>query len=447
MNEAPFPTQTTVPRTLPPPSMRGAPAPRVSRLRATLVICSGEGAVAEIVGACFSSAVVTAWGVELGASPVLLGVLWGLPYFGQLFQLPGAWVTARFGRKRVAVVMNALARQALLPIAALPFVDVSIDAKRTLLVALFALASLLSILGNNAWLAWMGDLVPARVRGRYFGQRTAMCTLVATVASLVVAASLDAGRARLRFGGVLAAVLVARSVFGVVATALMRRQHDPPGTPHFPALRDFALPVLDRAYRRLLTYRAVWGLATGLTASLSAVYLLQSLGMGFVGLAAYASIVAALRVVTTPMWGRMLDRAGGRPVLVACSFGAAASSFLWVFATAGHGWLIVVDAVLSGMLLGGQELAVFTMPLEVTPSWRRPLFVATSVMVGGVTYGLACVGGGALAASLSVRTLLVIAAVARMLAAATALRLEDPRRGATVPLARERPAASGRSPA
>ena len=184
MNEAPFPTQTTVPRTLPPPSMRGAPAPRVSRLRATLVTCSGEGAVAEIVGACFSSAVVTAWGVELGASPVLLGVLWGLPYFGQIFQLPGAWVTARFGRKRVAVVMNALARQALLPIAVLPFADLSIDAKRAILVALFALSSLLSILGNNAWLAWMGDLVPARVRGRYFGQRTAMCTLVATVASL-----------------------------------------------------------------------------------------------------------------------------------------------------------------------------------------------------------------------------------------------------------------------
>src|SRR5439155_14173889 len=114
MNEAPFPTQTTVPRSLAPPSMRGAPAPRVSRLRASLVACSGEGLVAEVVGACFGNAVVTAWGVELGASPLLFGALWGLPYFGQIFQLPGAWITSRFGRKRVAVVMNALARQALL---------------------------------------------------------------------------------------------------------------------------------------------------------------------------------------------------------------------------------------------------------------------------------------------------------------------------------------------
>ena len=79
MNEAPFPTQTTVPRTLPPPSMRGAPAPRVSRLRATLVICSGEGAVAEIVGACFSSAftsdlvfTATVWRAPTAGGPAVM---------------------------------------------------------------------------------------------------------------------------------------------------------------------------------------------------------------------------------------------------------------------------------------------------------------------------------------------------------------------------------------
>jgi MFS family permease len=424
MNEAPFPTQTTVPHSLPPPTTRGASTARVSLLRNSLQACSGEGLVAEVVGVCFGSTVVTAWGIELGASPLLLSVLWGLPYFGQAFQLPGAWVTSRFGRKRVAVAMNALARQALLPAAALPFVDLAVDAKRAVLVVLFALASLLSILGNNAWLAWMGDLVPARVRGRYFGRRTAMCTVAATIASLGVAWALDAGRAHRSFGAVLTALIVARSVLGFVTTMLMLRQHDPPGAPPAPELRDLTAPIVDRAYRGLLVYRAAWGTATGLTASLSALYLLQSLGLGFVGLAAYAAAVSALRVVTTPLWGRMLDRAGGRPVLVACSFGAAASSFLWVGATSGYIWMIAVDAVLSGMLLGGQELAVFTLPLAVAPSARRPLFVATNMMVGGLAYGLACISGGALAASFSVRTLLLLSAVARALAAATALRLE-----------------------
>ena len=422
MNEAPFPAQTTVPRTLSPPA-EIAPAPRVGRLRASLAACSREGVAAEALGACFGNAVLTAWALELGASSLLVGALWGLPYFGQIFQLPGAWITSRFGVKRTAVVFNAIARQVLLPIAALPFVPLGIDAKRAILVTLFALSSLFSTLGNNGWLAWMGELVPARVRGRYFGRRTAMCTATATLATFAVASALDAGRARHALGIVLASFIVARSVLGVLTTVLMQRQHEPRVATIAPTLRDSALPLLDRVYRGILVYRAAWGVATGLAASVSAIYLLESLGLGFVGIAGYGALVAALRVLSAPLWGRTLDRTGALRVLVGCSFGVAASSFFWVGATAGHPWMIALDAVLSGVLLGGQELAVFTLPLDAAPSARRPLFVASSVAVGGVAYGIACAAGGALAASTSARAVLLSSACARVLAAGTALLL------------------------
>jgi hypothetical protein len=428
MNEAPFPTQSVVSESLPPPPPpfdEGRRSP--SRLRASLAACSAEGLAAEVVGACFGGAVLTAWGVELGASPILLGVLWGLPHFGQVFQLPASWVTTYFGRKRVAVVMHAIARQITLPIAALPFVQMSIDAKRAILVTLFALSSLLSVLGHNAWLAWMGDLVPARVRGAYFGRRTAMCTAIATIASLAVASALDAGRVHALLGPVLGAVLVARSIAGALTTFLMLRQHDSTREERPPALADVALPMADPAYRKLLAYRAAWGVATGLTASIAAVFTLKALGLGFFGVAVYAAIVAVLRVITTPLWGRALDRVGGRPVLVACSFGAALSSLSWVGATTGAAWLIGVDALVCGLLLGGQELAVFTLPLAAAPSERRPLFAAASVMVGGVAYGLSSVAGGVLAGALSVRTLLLLSAACRMIATLLATRLEEPR--------------------
>lgn len=112
-------------------------------------------------------------------------------------------------------------------------------------------------------------------------------------------------------------------------------------------------------------------------------------------------------------------------MLVACSFGAALSSLAWVFATQGSAWLITVDAVVSGLLLGGQELAVFTLPLAAAPSGRRPLYAATSVMVGGVAYGVASVVAGALADVVPFRTILVAAAVWRLLAAVVATGIED----------------------
>ncbi|HVH45768.1 MAG TPA: MFS transporter [Labilithrix sp.] len=427
MNEAPLPTQSVLTRSLPPPPPFVDQTRGPSRLRTSLAACSAEGLAAEVVGACFGNAVVTAWGVAVGASPLLLGVLWGLPHFGQVFQLPASWVTSRFGRKRVAVVMHSLARQITLPIAVLPFVDASIDVKRAVLVTLFALSSLLSVIGHNAWLAWMGDLVPARVRGAYFGRRTAMCTAVATVASLAIAFALDAGRVHSVLGKVLAATIVGRSLAGAVTTVLMLQQHDPSGRNVTPALRDLTLPITDRAYRKLLAYRGAWGIATGLTASLSAVFTLRALGLGFFGVAMYAAVVAVLRVFTTPLWGRALDRAGARPVLVACTLGAALSTLAWVGATAGSAWLIAIDALVCGLLLGGQELAVFTLPLASAPSERRPVFAAASVMVGGVAYGLSSVAGGALAGSMSVRTLLVLSSACRLLATVLATRLEEPR--------------------
>jgi MFS family permease len=393
-------------------------------LRASLEACTAEGLAAEIVGACFGNAVLTAWAVELGASPLLLGVLWGLPYFGQVFQLPALWLTSHLGRKRTSVLTHALGRQVTLPIAVLPFVDVSVDVKRAVVVGLFALSSLLAVLGHNAWLAWMGELVPARMRGAYFGRRTALCTIVATLASLLIASALDAGRMHGILGVALAAILVVRSLAGAMTTFLMLRQHDPEAPTHIPRMRDFARPIADRAFRTLLGYRAAWGIATGIAASLSAIYMLRALGLGFMGVALYSAGIAVLRVVTTPLWGRALDRAGGRRVLIACSLGAALSSLAWVFATQGSAWLIALDALVSGLLLGGQELAVFTLPLSAAPSARRPLYAAASVMVGGVAYGGASVVAGALAECVPLRATLAAAVLWRVVATLVATGVE-----------------------
>ncbi len=424
VNEAPLPTQDTLRASLPPPAAAAPARP----LRASLEACTTEGLFAEVVGACFGNTVVAAWAVHLGVSSLLVGALWGLPHFGQVLQVPASWITCRYGRRRVAIVAHGLARQVTLPIAILPFLSVSTETKRAVLVALFALASLLAVVGHNAWLAWVGDLVPGRVRGAYFGRRSAICAVVATFASLAIAAALDVGRHEGTLGVVLAAILLARSAAGIVTTALMMRQHDPPGAGAPPRPRDLALPFADDAYRKLLVYRAGWGIATGLTGSVSAIYMLRALGLGFFGLASYTALVTALRVVTTPIWGRTLDRLGARPVLVACSFGIAASSIAWLGATAGHAWLLAIDAVASGLLVGGQELAVFTLPLAAAPSEHRPLFGAVNVMVGGVAFGLASVAGGALAASIALPTLLVLGTLLRGGAAWLAVGLHEPPR-------------------
>ena len=423
MNEAPLPTQDALRASLPPK------APAAARpLRASLRACTTEGLYAEVVGACLGNAVVAAWAVHLGVSSLLVGALWGLPHFGQVLQVPASWITCRFGRRRVAVVAHALARQVTLPIALLPFVSAPVSAKRTVLVVTIALASLLGVIGHNAWLAWVADLVPGRVRGLYFGRRSAMCAVVSTFTSLAIASALDVGRHGAMLGVVLAVLVVARSLAGLATTRLMLRQHEPPGGSAPPRIRDLRLPFEVEAFRRLLVYRAGWGVATGLTASVSAFYMLRSLGLGFCGRAASAALVPARRGVTTPAWGRALDRLGARHVLAVCSFGTAASSLAWLGATTGHAWVLAIDAVATGLLAGGQELAVFTLPIAASPSAHRPLFAGVNVALGGVAFGLASVLGGALEARVALPTLLLVGTALRFGGGWLALRLDAPPR-------------------
>src|SRR5437773_3764056 len=104
--------------------LRAAPAPNApeahplarSLLRRSLRACTSEGMLAEVVAACTSGAVLTAWALRLGAGALLAGVLVVLPQIAQLFHVPAAWTTARLGHRRATLLLVGAARQAYWPL-------------------------------------------------------------------------------------------------------------------------------------------------------------------------------------------------------------------------------------------------------------------------------------------------------------------------------------------
>lgn len=419
-----------------PPASKVRVEPAVRRLdvvRRSLRACTAEGALAEIVGACSGANVVTAWALQLGAGPALLGLMWGLPQMVQLLQLPGAWLTSRFGRRKVAIVAVGGSRQVGLALLLLPFLALGPSSGRIYVVSAFAMSAALGVLGHNAWLTWASDLVPARVRGRYFGRRTALCTLIGTVTAVVTGRLLDAFNARGQGVNGLLVLTAIAAVAGAISTAVMRLQHDPPGGPErVVAWRQLLLPFRDRAARRLLAVQGAWQGAVGLTASLTVLVMLKTLQVGFAGLSIYTAIIALMRVVSAPLWGRILDRRGARRILVTTSLGVAALSTIWLLAAPGRIWLVGVEAIGSGVLLGGHELALFTLPLAIAPRPSRAVYMAAFVMAAGIAFGVASMVGGALTAPLASpwaiwgrRALFGSAAIGRAAAGWLATRIEQ----------------------
>jgi MFS family permease len=370
---------------------REAHATPRARLRRSLGACTAEGIFAEVVNACAGGAVLTGWAIHLHASAFLTGLVVALPQLAQLVQIPAAWSTARLGHRRAAVALVAASRQAVLPLVALPFLPVSQRAGQVLLFTVAAVAAVLSILGNNAWVAWMAELVPRRVRGRYFGRRTALCTIAGAGAAALAGVLLDWAGPRGLTGAMLGALEACAAAGGVVTTVLMLRQHDPVRLAEraSPRLADALAPFRDPTVRGLLRYVFVWNLAVGIAGSFFALYMLQNLRMGFALVALHGTAVAASRVLSAPLWGRLIDRLGARPVLVSCAFGISALPLIWLFPTPAFLWPLVFDAVLAGVLWGGHNLAMFVLPLTATPRRGRPHHIAAISATAGFAFCVA----------------------------------------------------------
>ena len=299
---------------------------------------------------------------------------------------------------------------------------------------------MLAILGNNAWVSWMAELVPRRIRGRYFGRRTALCTIGGASTAAAAGLLLDWAKTHGGTGPMLAVLQLCACASGAATTFIMMRQHDPArrAPRPRPSLANALAPMRDPAVRGLLRYVVGWNLAVGTAGSFFALFMLKDLRMGFALVALQGAGVAASRVLAAPLWGRLIDRLGARPVLIACAFGVSAVPLIWLFPTPTFLWPLALDALLAGALWGGHNLATFVLPLTATPRVGRPHYIAAVATSGGLAFSLATVGGGALAQRLpemttllgrplhSLQILFALSAVLRFGAAFLALRIHEP---------------------
>ena len=383
---------------------------------------------------------LTAWALYLGASPFTIGLLVALPLAAQVLQVPGAWLTLAFGPKAVAIAAIGASRLLWLPMVALPFVGLPTETALHVLIGVVALAAVLGVIGNNAWTAWIGELVPGAIRGRFFSRRTVYISIASTVASLGAAGALDGLGARGWVGPTLGGLAAIACVAGVLSLYLLHRQHDP-ARAHAPERPDWR--VLIRVARApqawsFLRYLLSWNSAVALSASFFSLHMLVNLQTGFALAALHGVGVATVRIISAPLWGRAVDRLGARPVLVLCSFGIASVPAVWLFVTPAFLWPLALEAALAGALWGGHGIATMDLTVKLSPGPERPFYLAMFAAASGLGFAVAAAVAGLLASHLPARfellgetwanlhVLFLLSALARLVAAVPALRIQEP---------------------
>lgn len=399
------------------------------RLRRDLRFITSDGVLFSVhVG--LGETYLGAFALAIGASPIVAGLVASLPMVaGGVLQLIAPRILPLFPSYRSYVVLGAAMQSA----SFLPLIVAAL-ATSPPPILLFVCAAVYWAAGlatAPGWNAWMTQLVPARIRGAYFGRRQA-------VAQIGVLAGLTAGGLFLAAAGGdrrAFAILFAAACLGrVLSSYCLSRQSAPRGRPHPHGLRIRQL--LARAWRsrsrELIATILIVHFSVNLASPFFTPFFLVEREVSYGVFMALLAANFAGKIATYPLLGRIARRAGLRQLMAIGGLGIAPLPLLWPVMPIPY---IFGLQILAGMCWAAFELSVLLSFLDVSDDPERTSLLTTFQFLNSGVVAGASLGGGALLAALGIGRdayliLFAVSAVARLMS--VSVLLARARRGMAV---------------
>ncbi|MEW5993308.1 MAG: MFS transporter [Candidatus Zixiibacteriota bacterium] len=285
----------------------------------------------------------------------------------------------------------------------IPLVLLSGAWRLRVLIGTVLASGLLTMVSSPAWLSWIADIVPGSLRGRFFSRRNAAVAATTVAGTMLGSLILDWSRGRGAEAYGFAAIVLLAIAGAFLAWRVMSQI---PNAGSVTSITDrprpdlFA-PVRDRDFRRVLIVFAVWNIAIGSSAAFFAPHMLLNLKMSFFEVGLYTCATALVAIVSSRFWGGFIDRFGSKPVLNLCAFGTGLIPLIWLVPKETSLWILIPEAIYSGLLWAGFNLAALTLPLDRSPKANRTVYLSVFATVTGLAFFAASIAAGLVAEFLS----------------------------------------------
>lgn len=338
--------------------------------------------------------------VRLGASSVQMGLVVSLPLFvGGLGPVLAIAFANRGAQRRPLVVAGASVQAASL--AAVALGDAFGVLTPAWLITLVCIHQACSQAAGTAWSSWMGAVVPAARRGRYFSRRSrrvqvsTMVTMLGAGLVLHLIEPETAGKIHKGAGGTGFVVAFGAAALARAISALLLALSPEPTldseTKHV-RLRTLATSPSATHARRLLLVGTVLQFAVYLSSPYFSTYMLEHLHLSYLEYTAGSLAVVITKVASMPSWGKVVDTHNPRAVFLLAVGLVALIPLPWLWAD-GMVWVIVAQC-LSGFAWGGHEIAQLALYLDVSrSSMRQHVFAMQSLLQGTTQLAGTVVGG------------------------------------------------------
>jgi len=375
--------------------MAGWADPDREGLRSDLRAITGDG-VAFSVMVGVGESYVPAFALALGMGNVTAGLVATLPMVvGAVMQLVTPFGVRRLdSHRRWVVACACLQGASFLPLIAAAYWGAL---SRTLLFATVSLYWAFGMATSPAWNTWVGTLVPAEMRARFFARRNRWAHAALLAGLVLGGAILEAGsreeRAMLSFALVFAVACAMRGLSAYFLASQSEPRPIPLGDTRISAAA-FVEHAREGGHGRLLVYLLVLQLAVWIAAPFFTPYMLGTLGLSYAQFTSLTGIALAARIAALPRLGRFAHRRGTRRLLWLGALGVIPLPALWLVSDA-FAWLLTLQ-VFAGVAWGAFELATLLSFFEHIPETRR----TTVLSMYNLASALAIVGGSLIGTAL-----------------------------------------------
>ena len=417
-------------------------------VRSTLKASTIEGVFAAVFESATTGLLLSNFLLQLGATSVEIGILSAIPMLVNFLQPLGAYIADRTTSRHWYNLGIFGASRLLWMVLVVAIVSGPDRANHQQLLewtlASVLGASVLAAFATSNWFSWMAAVVPHRLRGRYFGFRNSATSLVTLLGVPVMGLFVSAwgdnpilGYGVVLFLGVLAGVISLAYQFLMVDVNPQIYGKDPETDrvkdKKEKTTTDFVPSVLkDSNFLMFIVYFSVWTFAVNLSAPFFNVYLLRDLSLDVNLVTIYTSLSSGANLLLLMFWGKLADRWGNRPLLIAVGLVVAVTPLLWLgtgnYPFAVWVWLPLLH-LLGGTTLGAIALCTNNIQMEIAPIEQPSSYFAIAAAVSGVAGALGTTAGGFLAElpGMSLEGLFALSAAVRLVGLLPLILVREPR--------------------